>query len=447
MEEEISAIRAVAEAPPVAPHVSECATGVAEDIAGHKTTSLSLPTGSTGHGRCRMTPASLRQLCDERDMYTTPEVNTVLFLGNVGWEKIEALEPFRALQTLHLQSNGLRSIEGLSALAPTLENLNLSQNLIADVGDGVAALYRLKSLNLSNNILSSLHGIQPLRALEILDTSRNELSDYEGIVAVLHCPSLVDLSLEHNALPDFEATLSLVRQLPELQVLRMSGNPLVRTVRQYKKRVVLACTRLTFLDDAPVFPDDRRRAKAWERGMQADSGAEDYAAGAEAERAELRAIGLEKGQAARLNHEWMASLRGTGAAGGGVESTTETHAKADANADADDDTGTDLDGAARTVDAELPRQEVELLSAKTKRLLRDAGCPTSDADSRSLDLSGYDHTNFNFRDQRPLDEQRARFAPASRATPGHSRAGSVTGAAAAPAAASVSEFTDFEELD
>ena len=182
--------------------------------------------------------------------------------------------------------------------------------------------------------------------------------------------------------------------------------------------------------------------------MQADSGAEDYAAGAEAERAELRAIGLEKGQAARLNHEWMASLRGTGAAGGGAESTTETHAKADANADADDDAGTDLDdGAARTVDAELPRQEVEMLSERTKRLLRDAGCPTSDTDSRSLDLSGYDHTNFNFRDQRPLDEQRARSAPASRATPGHSRTASATGAAVAPAATSVSQFTDFEELD
>ena len=40
-----------------------------------------------------------------------------------------------------------------------------------------------------------------------------------------------------------------------------------------------------------------------------------------------------------------------------------------------------------------------LLSAKTKRLLRDAGCPTSDTDSRSLDLSGYDHTNFNFRER------------------------------------------------
>ena len=402
-----------------------------------------------------MTPSSLRQLCDERDMYTTPELNTVLFLGNVGWQKIEGLEPFRVLQTLHLQSNGLRRIEGLGALAPTLENLNLSQNLIADVGDGVAALYRLKSLNLSNNLLSSLNGIQSLRALEILDAARNELRGYTGIAGLLHCPSLVDLSLEHNAVPEFDSTLSLVRQLPQLQVLRMSGNPLVRTVRHYKKRVALACRQLTFLDDAPVFAADRRRAEAWERGMQAGTGAEDYAAGAEAERAELHAMGEERGEAARLNHEWMASLRGSGS---GIEGGVE------AGADADDDggTGAGVDGGtAANASAQPPGQEVELLSAQTKRLLRDAGCPTSDADSRSIDLSGYDHTNFNFRDQRPLDDhgRGARVAPASRAMPSRSRTAAAaatasaavnppaTAAAVPPATPPAHGFTDFEELD
>ena len=76
--------RALAEAPPAPPHVPGRATDVAEDVSGSKAKDVPLPTCSSGHGGMRMTPSSLRQLCDERDMYTTPELNTVLFLGNVG---------------------------------------------------------------------------------------------------------------------------------------------------------------------------------------------------------------------------------------------------------------------------------------------------------------------------------------------------------------------------
>ncbi|CAN0537511.1 unnamed protein product [Ectocarpus sp. 12 AP-2014] len=53
----------------------------------------------------------------------------------------------------------------------------------------------------------------------------------------------------------------------DLRVLYLQGNPVVKCIRHYRKTLVSKCATLKYLDDRPVFDDERRRCAAWSKGM------------------------------------------------------------------------------------------------------------------------------------------------------------------------------------
>lgn len=373
-----------------------------------------------------MTAKALRHLCEERDMYTTPSLNTVLFFASVGWTRIAGLDAFTLTQTVHLQSNGLRRIEGLEALKQ-LRNLNLQQNLIERI-ENMGSLTQLRRIDLSNNLLTSLAGIESLHALEVLDVSKNEIAGSDAMQHVLCCPSLVDLDLSSNALAEGEGegVVAVLRQLPELNVLRLQGNPFVRGFRHYRRQVILACESLTYFDAAPLFADDRRRALVWQKAFEAGG----LAAANAAEVAELRAIGKEKDLASESNHSWMSGFSRPEAAEASLGRTTSTAAPP-------------RPPPARPV-------ERDLLSANTKRLVEAAGGTVASM-GRGIDLSTFDHTNYNFYHQTPISLQPPPgTAPTTQKTGPDS---SAVNPAAAPVRTDTADtepssaHTDFSELD
>jgi len=54
--------------------------------------------------------------------------------------------------------------------------------------------------------------------------------------------------------------------MPQLKVLYMKGNPCVKKIYAYRKATIATLPRLTYLDDRPVFKDDRRTSEAFMRG-------------------------------------------------------------------------------------------------------------------------------------------------------------------------------------
>ena len=55
--------------------------------------------------------------------------------------------------------------------------------------------------------------------------------------------------------------------MPSLAVLRLIGNPIVRTSAfPYRKTLISRCKQLKYLDDRPVFDWERRLVEAWARG-------------------------------------------------------------------------------------------------------------------------------------------------------------------------------------
>ena len=80
-----------------------------------------------------------------------------------------------------------------------------------------------------------------------------------------NCDSCTVLDLSYNGL-DGEGVLAVVGAMKNLRVLVLMGNPIVRNTKQYRRRVILTCKELTYLDQRPVRAQERACAEAWLTG-------------------------------------------------------------------------------------------------------------------------------------------------------------------------------------
>jgi dynein assembly factor 1 len=69
------------------------------------------------------------------------------------------------------------------------------------------------------------------------------------------------------------------------------GNPVVKQIKYYRKTVIASIPNLKYLDDRPVFDDERRRVNKWKEVYDATS---DYEQANEAERNEIKVMREEK---------------------------------------------------------------------------------------------------------------------------------------------------------
>ena len=188
-----------------------------------------------------------------------PELKALYFEGN-GLEELSGLETNTALRCLYVHENCISKIEGLDNLC-NLANLNLSDNMISKV-ENLAGCTNLDMCYLARNRIG-----------------RNGLDDLRGL---LECPSITTLDLQNNKIDDPEVLDEIFVNMPNLKVLYLQNNGCIGKIRNYRKTVIAKLPNLKYLDDRPVFDDDRRNAEAFARG------------GMEEERAERARIGEEK---------------------------------------------------------------------------------------------------------------------------------------------------------
>ena len=216
-----------------------------------------------------MTPASLRKVCVENDGYAhAPELNDVLHLHRKGIAEIENLEPYVGLKTIYLESNSVDTLEGLLHLS-LLRCLYMAKNALMDV-EGAVRLKALVTLDISENHVDSLEGLRGHQTLATLVAAGNRLADVDAVDALRACPRLTSLDLSDNKLRDVSVVAFLTSEdaglANRLALLKFRGNPAVGETKSYRKTVVARMRALNYLDDAPVFPKDRRLAEAWARG-------------------------------------------------------------------------------------------------------------------------------------------------------------------------------------
>lgn len=106
----------------------------------------------------------------------------------------------------------------------------------------------------------------PCSSLRTLNLSGNHLESFEDLCGLLCYKNLSVLDLSQNHIKDGEMLLLILKQMKNLRCLKLNGNPAVRLLRRYRKTVLARCTQLVYLDDLPVFEEERRMVNAWAVG-------------------------------------------------------------------------------------------------------------------------------------------------------------------------------------
>jgi dynein assembly factor 1, axonemal len=150
---------------------------------------------------------------------------------------------------------------------------------------------------LNDNIIDKIEGLAGCTELQTLHLQSNRLgqhrdmTDIDAIKGVLDCPSITSLDIQKNYLHDPAILDEVIVKMPNLKVLYCQNNEFVKKISNYRKTTIVKIPTLMYLDDRPVFPEDRRRAEAFVRG------------GLTEERAEMKLIKKEKEDKHWANHE------------------------------------------------------------------------------------------------------------------------------------------------
>ncbi len=207
-------------------------------------------------------------LCtDFKEYYRTHELNEILYLHFKGFKKIDNLFTFTGLKCLYLEGNGIQKIEGLDNCI-NLTSLYLHENCICKI-EGLDKLEKLVNLNLSDNLITTIEGLNNCKNLSNLLLKRNRigengLNDLKGLLELTENFNVLDVS--DNKINDQNVIEDYLIKIPNLRVIYLNGNECVRKIKNYRKTLIAKLKEIRYIDDRPVFDDEKRFALAFAKG-------------------------------------------------------------------------------------------------------------------------------------------------------------------------------------
>ena len=199
--------------------------------------------------------------------YPVHELNESLYLHFKGFSKIDNLSTFKNLKALYLEGNKISKIENLDSLV-NLTSLFLHENTIQKI-EGLDKLVNLTNLNLSDNLIKKIEGISKLINLTDFLIKRNRigfegLEDLKGLLDTGKELRVLDIS--DNYIQDVKIVDEILSKIPNLKVLYLSGNEVTRKIPNYRKTLIGKIKNLTYIDNKPIFNDEKRYALAFCNG-------------------------------------------------------------------------------------------------------------------------------------------------------------------------------------
>jgi len=222
--------------------------------------------GSKELGR-PLTAAFLKNLArtERRMYYSTPHLNDKLYIHYGGFTRLADLHEWTGLRVIYADCNAISTIEALDTCTD-LRSLHLNQNCIRKI-EGLDHCHELWTLSLTENYVRKIEGLSHLKRLNTLTIDKNHIG-YDGLDDIIHLKdtSINTLDLKDNKIDDPACLEEVFMKMPELRVLYLKGNPVVKKIPNYRKKLIASMPNLRYLDDRPVFPEDARYANAFMRG-------------------------------------------------------------------------------------------------------------------------------------------------------------------------------------
>jgi len=321
-----------------------------------------------------MTEKTITDICEDTECFKTPNLNHQLLLHRRGFRKIENLDAYINVKTLFLEGNSIQKIENLHPLEH-LRALYLQENCIGrELGlENLIEVPLLMVLNLRSNGIKTLDGFPRMASLQTLILRNNEI---ECITPILQSRRLTTVDLSHNRISD-PAVLDQLGQLEDLKVLFMKSNPLIETMSFYRKRALVKIPNLSFLDDRPIFPNEKRLSAAWIRGGRRDEDQE-----REAIRSEQESGGHSRhyimDDEEQFSEEDPADIIGFG-----VEQYTIA-----SNQQEDKDNSAESDGSVQSIEIKTQPSDKREKLETTKTEGDDGSLPVKESEISGLELKG-----------------------------------------------------------
>jgi protein phosphatase 1 regulatory subunit 7 len=146
------------------------------------------------------------------------------------------------LKSLWLGKNKIEQVSGLSQLH-NLEQLDIQNNRLTALGEGLRELTKLRELYLACNRISNIHGLPVGGVLSTVDLSNNGVNSVEGIEEIA---TLEECWLSSSGLATFDA-LEPLSKLPRLTCLYLEHSPIAKDF-EYRMTVTRMMSSLEQLD-------------------------------------------------------------------------------------------------------------------------------------------------------------------------------------------------------
>jgi len=220
-------------------------------------------------GEYLMTESFCKKISEYNGYTGIPQFISTLHLHFKAFKTIENLGSFVNIKVLYLENNLITKIENLSHMV-NLQCLYLNSNFIENI-ENLYCNTNLRILNLTHNKIKYI----PKLSLPLLDTlslEENLIENIEGIENVQTLQSLNVLGLSSNYIDDEDKNYEPLFKIlggTNVKVLYFKGNPLIRSIQNYRKRMVKELENLTYLDEKPVDEGERLAVNAfWEGGLE-----------------------------------------------------------------------------------------------------------------------------------------------------------------------------------
>lgn len=114
------------------------------------------------------------------------------------------------------------------------------QENIFDKIENINHMKELHYLNLNDNYISTIENLADMPNLGTLQIKKNKIgrNGISDVIGLLEIPTISVLDISDNLIDDPEVIDQVFVKMPNLAVLYLKGNPVVKKIKNYKKSLI-----------------------------------------------------------------------------------------------------------------------------------------------------------------------------------------------------------------